>query len=217
MIAETVAPALGIALSPFPLVPAILLLLTARARQNSSAFIVGWMAGVAGAAALSTLPTSVVEIAGEPPAWVSWGRIGLGGLLVLLGAGLWTRRRRRGAKADPTWIRALETVTWPRALRLGLLLSAANPKILALIAAGGVAIGSARPTAAGRAGSIALFTLIASAGVALPPLLRLLAGERILPPLGRAMDWLKVHGTTVVAVVIGLMGIMLVAKGAGGL
>ncbi|MCZ7461368.1 GAP family protein [Streptomyces sp. WMMC940] len=214
MIAEIVAPALGIALSPFPVVPAILLLLTARARENSSAFVVGWTAGVAGAAVLFTLLASAVEITGEPPAWVSWGRVGLGGLLVLLGAGLW---RRRGTKADPTWIRALETATWPRALRLGLLLSAANPKILVLVAAGGVAIGSAQPAAAGRAGSIALFTLIASAGVALPPLLRLLAGERILPPLGRAKDWLRLHNTAVVAVVIGLIGIMLVAKGAGGL
>lgn len=214
MTAEIVAPALGIALSPFPVVPAILLLLTARARENSSAFVAGWTAGVAGAAVLFTLLTSVVEIAGEPPAWVSWGRIGLGFLLVLLGAGLW---RRRGAKADPAWMRALETTTWPRALRLGLLLSAANPKILVLVAAGGVAIGSAQPAAAGRAGSIALFTLIASAGVALPPLLRLLAGERILPPLGRAKDWLKIHNAAVVAVVIGLIGIMLVAKGARGL
>ncbi|WP_338674507.1 GAP family protein [Streptomyces sp. SCSIO 30461] len=209
-----VAPALGIALSPFPVVPAILLLLTARARENSSAFIAGWTAGVAGAAVLFTLLTSVVEFTGKPPAAVSWGRIGLGGLLILLGAMLWRRRRTR---ADPAWIRALESTTWPKALRLGLLLSAVNPKILVLIAAGGVAIGSAQLTTAGRAGSIALFAVIASAGVILPPLLRLLVGELMMPPLERAKDWLKAHNAAIVAIVIALIGLLLVVKGVGGL
>ena len=46
LIAEILPLALAIALSPFPIIPAILLLFTAQARSNSIAFLTGWFSGI---------------------------------------------------------------------------------------------------------------------------------------------------------------------------
>lgn len=210
---DIVPPALGIALSPFPLVPAILLLLNSRPVAASSAFLLGWTGGIASATLLFTELGAAAEFAPDPPAWtIAWARIGLGPLLLLAGVRLWRRRRQR---RDPVWIRALESASWVRALQLGLLLSAANPKILLLVAAGGVSIGTAGLTTRGVIASVVAFTVIGSSTVALPPLLRLLVGARILGPLGEAKTWLRAHSTAVVALVLGLIGVVLVAKGVG--
>ncbi|MFE9259156.1 GAP family protein [Streptomyces sp. NPDC006879] len=214
LIGDTLPPALGIALSPFPLIPAILLLLTKRAWVTSGAFLAGWFAGVAVATVLFVELTSLVKRAEEPPTWASWGRVVLGILLILLAVRQW---RKRATRSDPAWIRAVESATWSWALRLGFVLSAANPKILLLVAAAGMHIGAAELTFWGTVGAVALFTVIASSTVALPSLLRALAGKRILGPLGTARDWLKIHNAAVVALVIALIGVLLLSKGIRGL
>ena len=52
---EVLPLALGIAASPFPVVPAILLLFTPRARASSSAFLAGWLVGVGAASGFAGL------------------------------------------------------------------------------------------------------------------------------------------------------------------
>ncbi|WP_435218657.1 GAP family protein [Streptomyces sp. bgisy034] len=210
-----IAPAaLGIALSPFPVVPAILLLLAPRPAAAGGAFLAGWTAGIATAAFLFTKLASAARIPAEPPSWASWARIGLGVLLLLVAVRRWCTR---GERTDPAWMRALDRATWGRALRLGLLLSAANPKILLLAAAGGMSIASAALTTWGTITAVAVFTLIGSSTVALPPLLRVLVGVRILGPLHEAKAWLRTHNTTIVVLVITVVGLVLIANGVGGL
>lgn len=46
VIGEVTPLALGVALSPFPVVPAILLLFTPRAKATAGAFLAGWAAGI---------------------------------------------------------------------------------------------------------------------------------------------------------------------------
>jgi hypothetical protein len=91
-------------------------------------------------------------------------------------------------------MRSLEGTGPVRALRLGLLRSAASPKTASLAAAGGLAIGAAGLTIAGTALGLAVFSAIAKATVALPLLLHALPGARILTALGGARGWLTVHG-----------------------
>ena len=49
--------AIGVALSPVPIVAVILMLFSARARQNGPAFLGGWLAGVAGVVLMVRLIT----------------------------------------------------------------------------------------------------------------------------------------------------------------
>lgn len=206
--------ALGIAASPFPIVPAILMLFTPRPRATGGAFLAGWVIGIVVACGVFAALASVIDVNEETPTWASWTKLGLGVLLMFLGVQQW---RKRDKQADPAWMQALEDATPATALRLGMLLSAANPKILLLAAAGGLAIGSADLTGAQLVGAVAVFTAIASCTVALPWLLYNLLGERILTPLGRARDWLKANNATVVALVLTVIGALLVIEGLGGL
>lgn len=85
-----------------------------------------------------------------------------------------------------------------------------------LAAAGGLAIGAADLTGARSATAVVAFTAIASCTVALPWLLFVVRGPRILGPLGRARDWLRAHSGAVMAAVLGVIGALLVAEGLAG-
>lgn len=207
--------ALGIAASPFPIIPAILLLFTARAKATSSSFLLGWVVGISVATGAFVLLAEVLGTRDQPAAWASWARIALGAVLVVLGVRQWLSR---GAKESaPRWMQSIADATPGTALRLGLVLSAANPKILLLAAAGGLAIGSSELDARGVALAVALFTAVAASTVAIPVLLYLVRGERILGPLGVARDWLQANNAAVMAVVIVVIGVLLLVKGLGAL
>jgi threonine/homoserine/homoserine lactone efflux protein len=207
--------ALAIAASPFPVVPAILLLFTARPRATTAGFLTGWFVGVTAATTTFALLAEVVELADEPPTWASWTRVVLGLLLVVLGAREWLTR---GADPkQPAWMAGLDTAVPSSALRLGLLLSAANPKIIVLAAAGGIVIGSAGLAVASAIGATVAFALVASVTVAGPLLAYLVAGERALGLLGHVRAWLQRNSTAVMAIVLVLIGLALVSAGVSGL
>ncbi|MFK0291792.1 GAP family protein [Streptomyces sp. NPDC090442] len=211
MIGEVAPPALGIALSPFPVIPAILLLFTRRPRATSNVFLTGWTIGIAVPTGVFTTLASVIEQHEETPTWASWARIVLGTILLAVGIQRWFSSRQQ--KTAPQWMRSLEESTPAPALRLGLLLSAANPKILLLAMAGGLSIGAADLPAPRTVTAVVVFTAIAACTVALPVLLHALLGERIVAPLRRAKGWLEVHNATVMTLVITAIGIVLIAEG----
>jgi threonine/homoserine/homoserine lactone efflux protein len=208
---EIAAFALGIAASPFPIIPAILLLFTPRPRTTTGAFLLGWVLGIVVATTTFAVVASLIESTDETPAWVSWTRIGFGFLLILLG--VWQWATRRGKASAPAWMQAINDATPVTALRLGLLLSGANPKVLLLTAAGGLEIDSTGFSRTGAVVTIALFAAIAASTVAIPLVLYTVMGERMLGPLGRAKDWLELHNATVMAVVITVIGVYLTIKG----
>lgn len=203
--------AIGIAASPFSVIPVILLLLTPRALATSSSYLVGWVVGIAAVATAFVFFAGVIGTRNYTPTWISWTRVGFGAVLVALGIRRWLRRN---APADPPkWMSALESVGPGRALRLGLLLAVANPKIFLLSAAGGLAIGTVDQTPYGVAGSVAIFTALASSTVAIPVVLFAILRARILPPLATSRDWLLRNNAAVMAVVFAVIGIALAAKG----
>lgn len=215
LLAEVLPLALAIALSPFPIIPAILLLFTPRALANALAFLAGWIVGIAIACTAFTLAASAIELFDEPPAWASWTRIVLGTALVLLGIRKWVTRDPQAS--TPAWMASIDGLSATGALRLSLLLSLANPKVLLLAAAGGLAIGSAGVSAGVSVATIAAFTVIAASTVALPVLLFAVLGPKMLTPLGTVRSWLERHNTVVMVVVILAIGCALIAKGVSGL
>ena len=211
---ESLPLALGIAASPFPVVPAVLLLFSPRPRAAGGGFLVGWFGALLAATALAAAVSSAVERSGESPTWASWVRVVLAGLLFLVAARQW---RSRGKAEEPGWMRTLGEATPAAAARLGVLLSVANPKVLVLALAGGLSIGAADLAVGRTVVTLLLFTVLASVSVALPWLLHLLRGDRILGPLGRVRDWLVVHNAVVVAVVLLVLGVLLLLEGLTGL
>ncbi|MGI5447772.1 GAP family protein [Streptomyces sp. CA-243310] len=214
LLGEVVPLALGIALSPVPVVPAVFLLFTPRPRVTAGSFLAGWTAGVLAVTVALALLAAVIEVHEETPTWASWTKAVLGVLLLLLAVRQW---RSRAEKDTPAWMRTLTDATPAKALRLGLLLSAANPKVALLSAAAGLTVGSAEagPTLAVTA--VVVFTAVASSTVAIPLLLHIVMGERVLGPLGRARTWLEIHNRAVTAVVLSVIGVLLLVEGAAGL
>ncbi|MFD8700823.1 GAP family protein [Kitasatospora purpeofusca] len=214
VIAEVVPLALGIALSPVPVVPAIFLLFTPRPRAAAGMFLAGWVAGILVVASALAALAVYIEAHEETPTWASWTKTGLGAVLLLVAVRQW---RSGPAKGTPAWMTTLTDATPAKALRLGVLLSGVNPKVVLLSAAAGLTIGAAELGAVRTVAAAAVFTAVSAATVALPLLLHLVAGERVLVPLGRARRWLELHNSAVTAVVLAVIGVLLVLDGISGL
>jgi threonine/homoserine/homoserine lactone efflux protein len=215
LVGETLPLAIAIAASPFPVIPAILLLFTPRARATSLAFLGGWFVGVLAVVLAFTLLADLIEMFDEPPTWASVARIVIGLALIAWGIRKWATRH---AKTDlPPWMSALDSATPGGAVQMALLLSAANPKILLLAGAAGLILGSESPDAATLVITAIVFTVISSIGVAIPVLLYAIRGDKVLRPLGRARDWLQRNNSAVMAVVFIVIGVVLAVKGAASL
>ena len=207
--------AIGIALSPFPIVPVILLLLSPRARVVGPVFWLCFAAGVAVVTAVFLVLSELVDFPEHPPIWASWTRIAVGLLLVALAIKQWLGRNHD--KETPGWLATLQQAGPATAARYGFLLSAANPKVLVLAAGGGLVLGAVPGGAATSLALILAFTVVAAVAVAVPVVLYLLLGDRMVPPLRAAEQWLSRHTSSITAIVIGLIGVIVALEGFRGL
>jgi threonine/homoserine/homoserine lactone efflux protein len=215
VIGEILPLAIGIAVSPVPIMAAILMLFSKRAGTTSAGFLIGWVLGIVVATAIFTALAGTLKTGGEPSAAASWIKIGLGVLLLLVGIRQW--RGREGKHDNPKWMTAIDDFTFVKALGLGFLLSAVNPKNLIMAAGAGVVIGSAALDLGGDVVAVAVFTVVAASTVAVPVLGYLVAAERMRGPLDSLKAWLEHNNATVMATLILVIGAVLVGKGVSGL
>lgn len=212
--------AVALTIIPIPIVAVILMLFSERARQNGVAFLTGWILGVAAAMSILLVVVSSQDPATDEgsSATLSWIKVILGAILVLLAVREWRKRPAAGVEVEmPRWMQRIDSMEPGGAFGLGILLAAANPKNLLLIAGGAVAIAQADLPSSETAIAIAIFTLIGSLSIAIPALGYLFTGERIQPSLDRAKTWLTANNTTVMAVLLIVIGIALLGKGLGDL
>ena len=177
--------AIGVALSPVPIIAVILMLATPRARTTGVAFALGWIAGLIVASVVVIVLSSGTDDpdSGASTA-VSLVKIGFGLLLFAMAAKQWRSRPAEGETAPmPAWMSTLDRFSAPKAFAMGALLSGVNPKNLALVVASAASIAQADLTGGDAAVAIAVFVVIASISVAGPVLFFLVAGERATTPL----------------------------------
>ena len=215
VIGELLPLALGIAVSPMPIIAAILMLLSKLAVSTSVGFLVGWLIGIIVATGIFTALAGTLQAGGAPSTSSSWIKIGLGLLLFSVGARQW--RARKGPHDPPKWMAAIDDFPFVKSLGLAFLLSAVNPKNLIMAAGAGVIIGSAGLSVSAEIGSIAVFTVIAGSTVAIPVLGYLMAEDKMRDPLNRLKVWLQTNNTAVMGVLILVIGTVLLGKGISGL
>jgi len=217
-IGELLPPALGIAISPIPVIAVVLMLTSARGKIAAPAFAAGWVFALA---LVSTVVVLVAEQAhvssGESGSTAAgWVKILLGVLFLLMAGRQWRSRPAPGDTATlPGWMSAIDAMPTGRALALGAMLVAAKPKNLLLTIAASVSIAQAGLSTSSSAVALSVFTVIASVTVAGPVLAYLLLHDRLEQPLLHAKDWLIQENATVVFVVLLLLGVVILGKGIG--
>src|SRR5215211_1418766 len=163
--------AIGVAISPVPIIAIVLMLGTPRARSNAPAFAIGWLVGLTavGAIMLVIVSGNATSGTGEPKTWVSVLKLVLGTLFLLLAVKQWRGRPAAGDEAAmPKWMRAIDTFTTGKSLGGGLTLSGLNPKNLALTIAAAAAIAQTGISNGQEAGVLAIFVLIGSVTILAP-------------------------------------------------
>jgi hypothetical protein len=212
--------AVGVAISPMPIVAMVLMLITPKAKSNGFAFIAGWIVGVAlaGAVALAILGPTSTSDDGATASWTYWLKILLGLLLVALAAKEWKARPAPDAEVPmPKWMGMLDGFIAPKAAGLAVLLSALNPKNLVFIIGGAAAVSQFDLGVAEQAAAWAVFTVIAAVGVAVPMAIYLFMGTRAATTLGSLKDWMARNNTAVMAVLLLVIGVKLVGDAITGL
>lgn len=215
VIGEILPLAVGIAISPIPIIAAILMLLSPRAKRTSVGFLIGWLAGIVVAVVLFTLLTSVIPQDNAGPSPVAGViKIILGALLLLLAIKQWRTRPAEGEQASmPKWMSAIDAMTAGKALGLGFLLSAVNPKNLLMAISAGVIVGSADLAIGQIAVVIIIFVLLAASTVLIPVIGYLIASARLAGPLDKLREWLVENNALIMAVLLLVIGVAVIGKG----
>jgi threonine/homoserine/homoserine lactone efflux protein len=211
--------ALGVAISPMPIIAVILMLLAARAGAASRGFLLGWIAGIVITATVVTIiaQTAGLSTSGGGSTASAVIKLILGALLLLLAIKQWHGRPRGDAEpVMPKWLSAIDGVTPGKATGLGFALAAVNPKNLLMILGAGVVIGQAGLAVGQIVIVIAIFTIIAASTVAGPVIGYRLAPQRANVLLGEVKTWLVANNATVMMTLFAVIGVVLIGKGIGG-
>ncbi|MCX5134245.1 MULTISPECIES: GAP family protein [unclassified Streptomyces] len=209
-IGQMLPSAVGIAISPLPLVAVILMLATPQGRTNGIAFTVGWTLSLAGAtAALVVLGSSgdATTGSGSPATWTSWLKLALGLVFILLAAKQFTGRPRDGREArQPGWMKAIDHFTPGRAAGLAAALAVVNPKNVVLLLGGALAIAASTAGTGGKAVAGVVMVLIASLCTTVPLAVYLLGGDRSAQTLNGWKGWMSAHNAAIMTTVLGILG-----------
>jgi threonine/homoserine/homoserine lactone efflux protein len=218
VIGEILPLALGIAISPIPIIAAILMLLSPRAKATSVGFLGGWILGIVVAVVVFTLLAAVIPQSDtdQPQPVAGVIKILLGLLMLFLALKQWRGRPRPGEEPTlPKWMSAIDTMTAGKGFGLGFLLSAVNPKNLLMAISAGLIIGSAALPVGSVAIVVVVFTLIAGSSVSVPVIGYLVAARAMAKPLESLRAWLVQNNAAVMAVLLLVIGVTVVGKGIG--
>ena len=219
-IGQMLPAAVGVAISPVPIIAVVLMLVSRRGRANGPAFVVGWVLGLAvlGGVLLAVANSAGASDGGEPKTWVGVVKILLGALLLLVALREWRGRPRGDAEpATPKWMGALDSFTPVKALGAGALLSSVNPKNTLLVAAGAAAIAGAGLSTGSEVVAYALFVVIATIGVAAPIVISIVLGDRSAEVLDDLKRWMAANNAVIMAVLLLVLGVKMVGDGIGAL
>jgi threonine/homoserine/homoserine lactone efflux protein len=215
-IGQMLPAAVGVAVSPLPIVAVVLMLVSRRGRTNGPAFLAGWIVGLAivGAIVLAVSSGAGASDGGQPATWVGVLKLVLGALLLLVGVKQWRGRPREpGQASPPKWMSSLDTFTPVKAGGAGALLSGLNPKNTLLAIGGAAAIAGTGIETGEQIVAYALFVVIASVGVGTPVVLALVMGDRSRKLLDEIKDWMGANNAVIMAVLLLLLGVKLIGDG----
>lgn len=215
-VGATFPQAVGIALSPIPLVLVILMAMSARGRTNGPAFLAGWALGAVVASGAAFLLADVADAATDETAsdGVNLVQLVLGLVFWVLAVRQFRARPQPGTEAKtPRLFDAVDGFGPAKALGLGFVACVANPKNLPLAISGGST--AAQTGVSGWRGLVVIvvFAVVASLTVAVPVVAQLAMGQRSDAMLSSWKTWLVANNATVMTVLFAVLGASMVGQG----
>ncbi|GAA4843677.1 GAP family protein [Luteimicrobium xylanilyticum] len=214
-IGQSLPVAVGVLVSPLPIVAVVLMLVTPRAKANALSFLLGWLVGIYVLGAIVILVAGAATPSDDQPGWVAWVKIVLGLLLLFVAFRQWSGRPKGDAEPPtPKWMSAIDTFKPPTAFGLAVLLGAVNPKNLLLVVSGAAAISAAAPGSTGtQLDALVVFTVIASLGVIAPVVVYLSMGSRAAKILDELKTWMIHNNAVIMAILLLVIGVKMIGDG----
>src|SRR5262245_9747938 len=220
-IGETLPLALGVALSPLPIMAVIVMLIVTQAQRNAIAFTVGWALGAFIECTLVTLLALGATL--QTPA-TNRSRLAaiiqmvIGVVTLALAINQWRMRPAPGAEPRlPRWMKALDRLNPATSLGFGALYVGANVKNVPLIISAGTSIGTADIGRAEQIVATAVFALLCTLGPGSPVLVYLVGGKGAKQTLNTWKRWLELHNNAIMAVLLLFFGAKFLGDGLAGL
>lgn len=201
--------AVGMAISPLPIVAVVAILLSARGRIAApiytATFFVITLAAIAVGAA-----TSVGASAGSNGAGGRIVVLVLGGVLTVgfsvMAVLSWRGRPKPGAAAaPPSWLAAMDAITPARAAGLGLLMAATNSKNLPLELKGGALIGASHSSPALTIALCVILAVVGTITLIVPTLLGTTGIPGAVGVLDRLKNEMIAHNAVIMTVLFAVL------------
>ena len=218
-VGEVLPLAIAAAISPFPIIGVVLMLVTPRARINGTMFVVGWLTGLAvvGAIGLTVASAAGASDGGATSTRASVFQIGLGALLAVFAFRQWRKRPKPGEEPTmPKWMSAVDDFSPRQATTLGVALSAVNPKNLLLTLAAATTIAATDLPGTDQVIAFVFYACIATLGVGTPIVISFTAGDRSKAILDDMKTWLAHNNAAIMAVIFLVIGAKVLGQGIAG-
>lgn len=207
--------AIAVAIVPIPVIAMVLMLGSPRAARTGPAFAIGWLVGlgIVGGVTLIVATGNATADSGQPAMWASILKLVIGLAFLLLAGKTWRNRPKAGEETEmPKWMAKIDTFTPAKALRVGVLLAAANPKNLALVIAAATTIAEAGLSDGQEAVALIVFILVASVTVLTPLVIYFVLGARSATILDGLKTWMAANNATIMIVLLLVIGVVLIGN-----
>ncbi|UIN31753.1 GAP family protein [Microbacterium binotii] len=201
--------AVGLMISPLPIVAIVAILLSARGRVASLAYTGAFLAVTLAFTALGAATTAGASSSGGSAA----SKIVVLVLTILLTVGFtvlavtsWLSRPRGGAAPrTPGWLSAIDSITPARAGGLGLLMAVTNSKNIPLELKAGATIGAAHLPVLAAVGLCIAFAVAGSLALIIPTLLATSGSATVAKGLERLKSEMIAHNAVIMTVLFAVL------------
>lgn len=212
--------AIGVAISPVPIIAVILILFSRRARRNGLSFVCGWIVALTlvGTTVLWLADAGRVSTEGTPSTLEHLIKLLFGLLFLYLALKQWRSRLQAGETPQmPKWMAAIDNFSAGRSWIIAALLAGVNPKNLGLTVAAALTITRSNLSGVQPWLALGFFVFIGSLTVVLPVLYCLVARQAAEEMLNTLKAWLISNNTTVMFILFLILGFTLCSNGLSGL
>jgi hypothetical protein len=211
--------AVGVAISPLPIIAVILLLVGPRARTSGPAFLAGWLLGlgVVGTIGLLVADSAGATTSAKPATWVNVVQVAIGVVLLALALQEWRGRPADGKEPDaPKWMGAIDSFSAARSLMFGALFSGVKPKNLLLTLSAASLIAETGIAPGQQATALAVFMLVGSVGILAPVVIYVALGAGAARVLDQMTAWMIRHNAAIMTTLCLVFGTVLIGDAISG-